>query len=127
VSDPIATPSDLGVYLKTTVDTEQATAFLEAAQQRCEAVISPLPATAKWVVVGVAARGYNNPTSAHQAGIGSAQVSYGAPNSSVGIGGMFLSKEDVKTLRRLGGRTGTFTVDMLGPDADGDGAVDPVV
>jgi hypothetical protein len=113
VSDPLATPDDLGVYLGTTVDPTRAGLVLELAQGLCETVTSPLPAAAKGTVLGVAARAYNNVTSAHQAGIGSAQVSYGAPNSSVGIGGLFLSKTDIKTLRRLAGRTGAFSIDLL--------------
>jgi hypothetical protein len=127
VSDPLATPDDLGVYLGTTVDPTRAGLVLELAQGLCETVTSPLPPAAKGTVLAVAARAYNNVTSAHQAGIGSAQVSYGAPNSSVGIGGLFLSKTDTKTLRRLSGRTGAFSVDLLAVDADGDGVVDPPV
>ena len=127
MSDPIATPSDLGVYLGTTVDDGRAAFVLGLAQDLCETVASPLPAAAKGTVLGVAARAYNNVTSAHQAGIGSAQVSYGSPNSSVGIGGLFLSKTDTKTLRRLTGRTGAFAIDLLAVDADGDGLVDPPV
>jgi hypothetical protein len=127
VSDPLATPDDLGVYLGTTVDPTRAALVLELAQGLCETVTSPLPAAAKGTVLAVAARAFNNVTSAHQAGIGSAQVSYGAPNSSVGIGGLFLSKTDTKTLRRLSGRTGAFSVDLLAVDADGDGVVDPPV
>lgn len=113
MSDPIATPSDLGVYLGTTVDNDRAALMLSLAQDLCETVASPLPAAAKGTVLSVAARAFNNVTSAHQAGIGSAQVSYGAPNSSVGIGGLFLSKTDTKTLRRLAGRTGAFSIDLL--------------
>ena len=113
MSDPIATPSDLGVYLGTTVDQDRATLMLSLAQDLCASVITPLPVTALGTVLGVAGRAFNNVTSAHQAGIGSAQVSYGSPNSSVGIGGLYLSKTDVKTLRRLGGRTGAFSIDLL--------------
>jgi hypothetical protein len=101
------------VYLGTTVDTGRATLMLSLAQDLCETVATPLPAAAKGVVLAVTARAFNNVTSAHQAGIGSAQVSYGAPNSSVGIGGLFLSKSDKATLLRVSGRTGAFSIDML--------------
>lgn len=125
MSDPLATPADLGVYLGTTVDPERATLILQLAHDLCETVVFPVPDAAKGVELSVAARAFNNVTSAHQAGIGSAQVSYGAPNSSVGIGGLFLSKSEIRTLRSLAGRTGAFSIDMLAVDADADGLVDP--
>lgn len=127
MSDPLAIPSDLGVYLGRTVDDDRAYLILQLAHDLCETVVSPVPDTAKGIEIAVAARAFNNVTSAHQAGIGSAQVSYGAPNSSVGIGGLFLSKSDIRTLRRLAGRTGAFSVDLLALDEDGDGVVDPPV
>lgn len=127
MSTPLATSADLGVYLGRTVDEDRATLILQLAHDLCETIVSPVPAEAKGIELAVAARAFNNVTSAHQAGIGSAQVSYGAPNSSVGIGGLFLSKSDTRTLRRLAGRTGAFSVDLLALDEDGDGLVDPVV
>lgn len=128
MSTPLASPTELGVYLgRADLDETRATLILQLAHDLCETVVSPVPDAAKGIELAVAARAFNNVTSAHQAGIGSAQVSYGAPNSSVGIGGLFLSKSDVRTLRRLAGRTGAFTVDLLALDEDGDGLVDPVV
>lgn len=113
MSAPLATPDDLGVYLGRTVDQARATLILQLAHDLCETVASPVPAAAKGVELAVASRAYNNVTSAHQAGVGSAQVSYGAPNSSTGIGGLYLSKSDRRTLRSLSGRTGAFSVDLL--------------
>jgi len=125
-SSPLATSAELGVYLGLdAIDSARADMLLQLAHDLCETVVSPVPAGGKGVELSVAARAYNNVTSAHQAGIGSAQVSYGAPNSSVGIGGLFLSKTDVRTLRRLSDRTGAFSIDLLAVDADGDGLVDP--
>lgn len=128
MSDPLAIPAELGVHLGREIDDTRADLCLRQAHARMELYISPVPSgDAAWSIeLSIAARLYNNPTSAHQAGIGSAQTSYGAPNSSVGIGGIFLSKTEIRDLRRLAGRTGAFTVDLLGLDADGDGVVDPV-
>lgn len=125
MSAPLATPDELGVYLGTTVDDDRATLVLQLAHDRCELYVSPVPAAGKGIELSVAARLYNNASSAHQAGIGSAQVSYGAPNSSVGIGGLFLSKSEVRDLRRMAGRTGAFSVDLTSLDENDDGLVDP--
>ena len=114
MSEPLATPGELGVYLGVAdIDTERAGLLLELAQGKCETVVFPLPDAAKSIVLSVAARAYANVTSAHQAGIGSAQVSYGAPSSSSGIGGLYLSKSERADLRRLVGRTGAFSIDLL--------------
>jgi hypothetical protein len=113
MSDPLATPADLGTYLGITVDTDRAALILDLAQGLCEGIVSPLPASAKAVVLAVAARAYNNVTSAHQAGIGSAQVSYGAPNSAVGVGGLYLSRSDKVTLRLAAGRGSAFSADTM--------------
>lgn len=128
MSSPLASPAELGVYLgRADIDTDRADLMLQLAHDRLEMYVSPVPAEAKGIELSVAARAYNNVSSAHQAGIGSAQVSYGAPNSSVGIGGLFVSKSEQRELRRLAGRTGAFSVDLLALDEDGDGLVDPVV
>src|SRR5690348_5025888 len=90
--------------------------MLQLAHDRCGTIVSPVPAAAKGIELEVAARAFNNVTSAHQMGIGSAQVSYGAPNSSVGIGGLYLSKANIADLRRLAGRTGAFSIDIVPVD-----------
>jgi len=114
MSTPIAVPADLGVYLgDAAIDPVRATLILAMAQALCETVVSPLPDTAMPIVLGVAARAYNNVTSAHSVGIGSASIAYGADRSSVGIGGMYLSRSDKQVLRRLAGRGGAFSVSTL--------------
>lgn len=118
MSDPIATPADLGVYLTgdpAGVDTVRATQILGLAQDLCETIWSPVGATAKAVVLGVAARAYANVTSAHDVAIGSGRIGYGSQGSNVGIGGLYLSRSDKSTLRRLAGRSGAFSIDLL-PD-----------
>ena len=116
MSTPLATPTDLETYLGLTtdsIDAGRATLILDLAQSLSEAIVNPLPAAAKAVVLAVAARAYNNVTSAHQMGLGSAQVSYGAQNSSMGVGGLYLSRSDKATLRLLAGRGSAFSADTL--------------
>ena len=116
MSAPIALPAELGVYLgDDAIDLARAELILAQAQLLCETIVSPIPDTAAPIVLGVAARAYNNVTSAHQLSLGTAHVTYGTQNTSMGVGGMYLSKFDTRTLRRLAGRSGAFSIDML-PD-----------
>lgn len=117
MSAPIVSPSDLSTYLDTPVDDARGMLILELAQSLCESIVSPLPDTARVVILGVAARAYGNVTSAHQMSLGSGSVSFGAQNSSVGIGGLYLSKSDIATLRRLNGGGGVFSIDPTPADA----------
>jgi len=114
VSEPLSTPDDLGVYLgDTSLDLERAWLLLQLAHDLCETVVSPVPEFGKGVELAVAARAYTNVTSAHQMSLGSASMSFGSQNSNTGIGGLYLSKSERSTLRRLAGRSGAFSVDML--------------
>ena len=117
MSTPIATASDLGTYMdNSSLNTTRATLVLSLAQDLCETVWSPLGATAKGVVLGVAARAFNNVTSASAMGIGSANISYGSQGGA-GVGGLYLSRSDQRTLRLLAGRGGAFSIDPTPPDA----------
>lgn len=116
MSSPVATPSDLELYLglpSGTIDTARATLILSVAQDLCETIVTPLPAAARAVVLAVAARAFNNVTSAHQVSLGSAAVSFGAQNSAVGVGGLYLSRSDKSLLRLMAGRGSAFSVDLL--------------
>jgi hypothetical protein len=114
VSAPIATSTELGVFLGIdSIDSARGDLMLQLAQDRLEMYVSPVPAAAKGIELAVASRAYNNVTSAHQMGLGSAQVSYGAQNSTMGVGGLYVSKSEVRDLRRLAGRTGAFSIDLL--------------
>ena len=114
----VAVATDLATYLSSPdLDTDRATQILGLAQDLCETIVSPLPVTARSVVLGVAARAFNNVTSAHSVGIGSANVSYGSQGSSTGVGGLYLSRSDIRTLRLLAGRGGAFSIDPTPADA----------
>jgi hypothetical protein len=96
-----------------TIDTARATQILALSQSLCESIISPITVAALPVVLAVAARAFTNVTSAHQASIGTGSVSYGSQGSQMGIGGLYLSRSDKATLRRLNGRSGAFSIDLL--------------
>lgn len=114
MSDPLATPTELGVFLGLAdIDITRATLLLQLAHDRCETYVNPVPVAGKGVELAVAGRAYSNVSSARQAGIGSAQVSFGAPNASFGVGGLYLSRTEIRDLRRLAGRTGAFSIDLL--------------
>lgn len=110
---PVAQPSDLATYLNIAdIDTNRATLILELAQDECETIVSPLPATARGVVLDVAARAFVNPRQLQDASLGTAHIQYGAANGSV-IGGIYLSRANKISLRRLAGRGSAFSADIL--------------
>lgn len=108
MSFPIVTPADLGTYLGVTVDDDRATALLGYAQALCESIVSPLPDGAGAVVLDVASRAYVNPSNAQSETTGPYSVSRGPVS-----GGLWLTRQNISTLRRLGGNGGVFTIDML--------------
>jgi len=109
VSDPVATPDELALLLGLTeIDPDRATLLLRLAQSLCESVVSPLPAGAEVVVLGVAARAFTNPAQAQAQMAGPFQVQF-SPNA----GGLFLSRADKLTLRRLAGTGSAFSIDTL--------------
>ncbi len=114
MSAPIAVAADLATYLGiATIDTARATQSLQLAQDLCETIWSPIGSTALGTVLAVAARQYNNPSSANNVGIGTAHIGYGAPGGTQGVGGLYLSRSDKATLRRLAGRGGGFSTSTL--------------
>ncbi|MDA8440486.1 MAG: hypothetical protein M0Z51_16730 [Propionibacterium sp.] len=116
MSVPIALPADLATYLGVdlaTMDTVRATQSLQLAQDLCETIWSPIGATALGTVLAVASRQFVNVSSAASVALGTGHIAYGAPGASQGVGGLYLSRSDKTTLRRLAGRGGGFSVDVL--------------
>lgn len=114
MSTPIAVPADLATYLgNPNIDTARATQSLRLAQDLCETIWSPIGPAALGTVLAVAARQYVNVTSANSVALGTGHIAYGAPGTSQGVGGLYLSRSDKTTLRRLAGRGGAFSVDVL--------------
>lgn len=111
---PIATPSDLQTYLGlATIDNDRATLILELAQNLCEAILSPLPASANAVVLGMAARAFTNAGQLSSAALGSGHLQYATNGAGAAIGGLYLSRADKTNLRRLAGSGGAFSIDPL--------------
>lgn len=100
------TPADLGTYLGATVDTDRAQYLIDRATELCLSVINPLPNGSDAVVLDVTARAYSNASNATQQGAGPFQASFGP----VG-GGLWLTRQNKTTLRRLAGSGGAFTID----------------
>lgn len=108
----VAVPADVATFLGSDVDEARAQWFIDQVETQCLAILDPLPDAALPVIVRAAARGLSNATGAAQMGIGSAQLSFGSQAATYN-GGLFLSKADRADLRRLAGRTGAFSVDLL--------------
>lgn len=116
MSAPIAVPADLATYLGVdlaTMDAVRATQSLQLAQDLCETIWSPIGATALGTILAVAARQFVNVTSANSVALGTGHIAFGTPGTSQGVGGLYLSRSDKTTLRRLAGRGGGFSVSIL--------------
>ncbi len=114
MADPVVDPADLAAVLGVgSLDDDRAAALIELAQSLCESIVSPLPDAARAVVLSVAARAYQNPVNAQSQTAGPYNVSYGPAAS----GGLYLSRQDRATLRRLSGRGTAFTIDPTPVDA----------
>lgn len=101
--------TDLQTYLGLdTIDTGRATYLIGLATQLCQSIVNPLPDGSDAVVAAVAARAYTNPASVTQESTGPFSANYGP----VG-GGVKLTKQEERTLRRLAGGGGAFTFDVM--------------
>lgn len=105
-------PQDLATYLGVTdVNTDRAVMLLQMAWDMCESIVSPLPAVAVGVVLEVAARAYSSP-------VGDASQTAGPFSMGATPGGLYLSRSNKATLRRMGGGGGAFTIETC-PDTAG--------
>lgn len=107
------TSDDLATYLGSAVDPPRADMLLGMAVQLCTAVVSPLPAEAQAVVLSATARAYTNPSGVTQEGAGPFQVARPAA-------GVYLTRAERSTLRRLNGGGNAFSIDMAGINGKGD-------
>lgn len=99
-------PADLATYLGAEVDEARAQFLIDRATDLCESIVTPLPAGADAVVLDVAARAFINPTNASSQNVGPFQSSYGPA-----AGGLWLTKQNKATLRRLAGGSSAFSID----------------
>lgn len=120
----IVTPADLGVYLGIDIDDDDRAQMLidDAIGQALSIVAvgdipdtgpteANLPAGSASVIRAAVARLWLNPAGVTQEVSGS--FSYSRPAAS---GSMF-SKAEIRSLRRLAGRSGAFAIDLLPADA----------
>jgi hypothetical protein len=113
VTDPIVDPTDLAALLGQPVDEDRASALIVLAQELCSTVVDPVPANARSVVLGVALRAYVNPQNVQSQQAAVYGVNYGPAAS----GGLYLTRQDRATLKRVAGRGGAFTFDPTPDDA----------
>lgn len=108
------TPEDLRVYLGLdAVDEARASLMIEQAVLLSESVVTPLPDAASAVVLAVAGRAYANPQGIAYETVG--PISVQRPQA-----GLYMTKDERRTLKRLAGRGGAFTIDPTPADADPD-------
>lgn len=108
MTDLVVSSSDLATFLGSPVDDDRATLILELVGDQAATLVAPLPAEAKGVVLGAAARIYTNPTQVTSESVGPYSASRTFPSVS-------LTKQERATLRRLAGGGGAFSIDPLGP------------
>lgn len=114
----VATTGELATFMKVTLDEDQAQLILDMVEADAASIVSPLPPTAKGVIITAAARACPNPS-------GTTTMSSGGSSASWSPGGVYLTRMERMTLRRLAGiGGGAFSVN-LAPDA-GQDYIDPL-
>jgi hypothetical protein len=108
----VVIPQELGTYLGVEIDEVRAQFLIDKAAQLCESIITPLPDGGDAVVLDVAARAYSNPSNAQTQAAGPYSATFGAMG-----GGLWLTRQNKATLRRLAGSGGAFTIDTVPADA----------
>lgn len=99
-------PEELGTYLGVTVDVDRAQFLIDIAESLCLSIVDPLPDAARAVLLDVVGRAYSNPTAVPQQAAGPFSVSGVA-------GGVWLTRQNKSTLRRLAGSGGAFSIDIM--------------
>lgn len=108
------TADDLRLYLGLeSIDDARAELMIAQATALAESIVTPLPAAASAVVLAAAGRAYANPQGVTSETVGPYSVQ--RPQA-----GLFLTRDERRTLQRLAGRGGAFTVDPTPADADPD-------
>ena len=100
-------PDELATYLgDSNIDQTRAALLLRLAESLAESIVAPLPDGAESVVLSASSRAYTNPEGLTSETIG--PFNYQRPNGNV-----YLTREERRTLRRLAGGGGAFSIDML--------------
>lgn len=108
------TADELGLYLGLdTIDGDRADFLLEQALTLAASIVSPVPDTAKPVILAAAGRAYANPQGVTQETVGPYSVQ--RPPA-----GLYFTRPEQAILKRLAGRGGAFTIDPTPADVDPD-------
>lgn len=103
---------ELRVYLNMDqIDQARADLMIKQAVLLAESIVKPLPDAASAVVLAVAGRAYANPQGVAYETVG--PISVQRPQA-----GLYMTRDERRTLQRLAGRGGAFTVDPTPVDAD---------
>lgn len=95
------------------IDEARATLMLDQAVLLAESIVKPLPDAASAVVLAIAGRAYANPQGVAYETVG--PISVQRPQA-----GLYMTRDERRTLQRLAGRGGAFTIDPTPADADPD-------
>lgn len=112
----LVTVDDFSTYLgNPDLDQVRAQFILDRAEELCLSIVSPLPDTATSVVLDVAQRAFAVPTAEQDQALGLYSEGVGPFGGTPGAsgGGLWLTENNIRTLRRLAGQGGAFTVDTL--------------
>lgn len=109
MADLEVTFQDLAVFMGADIDVERGTFLLGMAVQACSTIVT-VTDSAKFVVLGVAARVYANP-------VPQGSQTAGPFNQGGAIGGISLTRAEERQLRRLAGGGGAFSIDPLPANA----------
>ena len=110
----VLTAEDLALYLDLSeINEARADLMLAQAIALAESIVSPLPDAASAVILAVAGRAYANPQGISYETVGPIAVQ--RPQA-----GLYMTRDERRTLQRLAGRGGAFTVDPTPVDADPD-------
>lgn len=105
------TTEELRLYLGLPdIDADRAALLLEQAASLARSIVDPLPDGAKAVILSMAGRAYSNPQGVSGETIGPYSVQ--RPQA-----GLYMTRDERRTLARLAGRGGAFTVDPTPVDA----------
>lgn len=102
---------DLRVYLGLDEDSyekERGVLVVDLAMERVEAVVSPVPALARSIVLEVARRGYDNPRGVQSETVGPFTRTFGT--GSVGVYLTATEKEALQAIAAGGTTAGAFTI-----------------
>ncbi|MEU3355271.1 hypothetical protein [Streptomyces sp. NPDC037389] len=99
-------PEQLARFLGQEVEEVRAVLVIAQAEALCRAVVDPLPVGAGAVVLSIAARAYANPQGLASETVGPYSIQRPAAQA-----GLYLTRDERRSLKLMAGRGGAFSVD----------------